>query len=155
MSLDFTYSAVVTCCANGFSRRVEPHSIDVTLMTFEPHHTLASTAVPNTGSAVTALRVQCVGGECELWCVWGVRAKWETRGVTVRIGSVHVECVHVESEEMMLRFQQQHIYTQSDSEIKAHLCSVDPRKFHVAQITMSYIHTCKQYILQFLVCINM
>ena len=51
----YSYCAVIAGRSNGFTCRDEPHSVDVALVTFEPHHALPRAAVPDTHTAITAL----------------------------------------------------------------------------------------------------
>ena len=50
-----THSSVVAGGANGLSSGEEPNGVDLSLVTFEPHHTLPGATVPDTRSTVTTL----------------------------------------------------------------------------------------------------
>ena len=54
----YTHSSVVAGGANCLSSGEEPHGVDLSLVTFEPHHTLPGATVPDTRSAVTTLMEQ-------------------------------------------------------------------------------------------------
>ena len=53
-----THSSVIAGGPNGLSSGEEPHGVDLSLVTFEPHHTLPGATVPDTRSAITTLMEQ-------------------------------------------------------------------------------------------------